>query len=167
MLGRCSPESRAARFLGHRTTWPDAYVDGALAGDGRQIAAAVVDFRGRTVGLASVVPEGTAGEYGVIIEDDWQWKGVGTALTAAAFGRAQRAGLHVVTCTVGATNVVAVRLVVRVAARLRMPVRHEYGSGVLRCSVYTCATSGDQPELGHPRATGPVFGPTNCAIPGS
>ncbi len=93
MLRRCSPLSRFRRF--HGITDGVAYVTQSLTGAARtpeRIYGAWV--AGRCVGLGSLhVDDRVSAEIAVLVEDDWQRRGVGSALVAALAGKARQSDL--------------------------------------------------------------------------
>lgn len=80
---RCTPSTRHARFLNPSPTLsPDELTEllvGA-SGDGIAVLALTLDG-GHAVGMATLNPDGAGGAVlGVLVEDAWQGRGVGTAL---------------------------------------------------------------------------------------
>lgn len=106
MLARCTGQTRYRRFHGPVTAFPERYLTEALSGsplhfalvacldeDGAVGDGAVVD--GTVVALAScrAVDEGVA-ELGILVEDDWQRRGVGGDLLGEIVAYAARTGLR-------------------------------------------------------------------------
>jgi GNAT superfamily N-acetyltransferase len=97
LVARCSVETRYRRFFAPVRTMPTEYRAGALAGDPARHDAVATRVRnaapaGRIVALASLVagpdPCGPA-ELGVLVEDGWQRRGLGTALVRDLVARAR------------------------------------------------------------------------------
>jgi len=80
---RCTPSSRRGRFLNPSPTLPPAELAELLvgrSGEGSGLLALTTDG-GHAVGLATLDPDGVGGAaLGVLVEDTWQARGVGTAL---------------------------------------------------------------------------------------
>jgi GNAT superfamily N-acetyltransferase len=86
MLGRCSSWTLYRRF--HGATDGVGYAKQLLTNNNSDAFGAWVD--GRCVGLASLHPANDdSAEIGVLVEDAWQRRGVGSALTAALVRRAR------------------------------------------------------------------------------
>src|SRR5579862_2539845 len=94
MLGRCSEPTLRRRFHG---VIDDARYINRLIGSSSEVGyTAWID--GRCVGIASLHPSDQASaEMGVLVEDDWQRRGVGTALVAALATHARGRGLATLT----------------------------------------------------------------------
>ena len=91
MLGRCSPASLYRRF--HGVTDGTSYVAEQFAGGGGAEGCAAWDAD-RCVGLANLHVDGLdSAEIGVLVEDGWQRRGVGSALVGAVVYRARELGL--------------------------------------------------------------------------
>ncbi len=111
MLARCTGQTRYRRFHGPVSVFPERYLTEALSGsplhfalvacldedgaegDGAVADRAVVD--GTVVALAScrAVDEGVA-ELGILVEDEWQRRGVGSDLLREIVAYAARTGLR-------------------------------------------------------------------------
>jgi GNAT superfamily N-acetyltransferase len=103
MFGRCSNETRYRRFHGPVKAIPERYLADALSGSAFHYA--LVARRGQVAGpqarggdivaLAScrLVDEGAA-ELGLLIEDAWQRRGLGTRLLRDLVTHASEAGLR-------------------------------------------------------------------------
>jgi GNAT superfamily N-acetyltransferase len=114
LMARCSAETRYRRFFAPLRTLPAEYRAGALAGDPARHDALATHLTGtpgagRIVALASLVtsagpaaeahravePSGRrsaveVAELGIMVEDGWQRRGLGTALVAELVERARR-----------------------------------------------------------------------------
>ncbi len=110
MLARCTGQTRYRRFHGPVSVFPERYLTEALSGsplhfalvaclgddaegDGTVVDGTVVD--GTVVALAScrAVDEGVA-ELGILVEDEWQRRGVGSDLLCEIVAYAARTGLR-------------------------------------------------------------------------
>ena len=93
LMARCSMETRYRRFFAPVRHMPAEYRDGALAGDpDRHDALVVVQPSGAIIALASLVAAPVAAELGVLVQDGWQRKGLGTALVHELVARARNRG---------------------------------------------------------------------------
>ena len=106
MLARCTGQTRYRRFHGPVSVFPERYLTEALSGsplhfalvacldeDGAEEDGTVVG--GTVVALAScrAVDEGVA-ELGILVEDEWQRRGVGSDLLREIVAYAARTGLR-------------------------------------------------------------------------
>ena len=111
MLARCTGQTRYRRFHGPVTVFPERYLTEALSGsplhfalvacldedgaeeDGTVVGSTVAS--GTVVALAScrAVDEGVA-ELGILVEDGWQRRGVGSDLLREIVAYAARTGLR-------------------------------------------------------------------------
>ncbi|GIF05953.1 GNAT family N-acetyltransferase [Actinoplanes siamensis] len=64
---------------------------------------------GQVVAMASLLAEGDLGEVAVLVEDDWQRRGLGTALLRRLRAHAGRSGFAAVVAHTGADNVAMLR----------------------------------------------------------
>jgi len=120
LFERSSPQTRRDRFHHAVSRFPQRYMDDMLAG--RQLAVVARDLChsetcGEVIGLASaapVPPSGTA-EFAVWVDDSWQGRGVGAALTRAILTELARSGLHTAVGVVEEGNLAVRRLMERVA----------------------------------------------------
>jgi GNAT superfamily N-acetyltransferase len=105
MLARCTGQTRYRRFHGPVSVFPERYLTEALSGSPLHFALVacrdddvVVDGTaagGTVVALAScrAVDEGVA-ELGILVEDEWQRRGVGSDLLREIVAYAARTGLR-------------------------------------------------------------------------
>ena len=105
MLARCTGQTRYRRFHGPVKVFPERYLTEALSGSPLHfalVASAVDDAAvddgaddSPVVALAScrAVDEGVA-ELGILVEDEWQHRGVGGHLLAEIVAYAHRTGLR-------------------------------------------------------------------------
>lgn len=85
LVARCSPRTRHQRFHGVVDRIPPAYLRRCLSGEH---ATVVAEAAGLVIGFGSVGPvfeEPDVHEIAVLVEDDWQGRGVGRALASALF----------------------------------------------------------------------------------
>jgi GNAT superfamily N-acetyltransferase len=93
LMARCSLETRYRRFFVPVREMPAEYRDGVLAGDpDRHDALVVAQPTGEIIALASLVAAPVAAELGVLVEDGWQRRGLGTALVHELVARARNRG---------------------------------------------------------------------------
>jgi GNAT superfamily N-acetyltransferase len=92
MHERCSRGTRFRRWHGHTNVFPQRYLHAVLTGADGHLA--LVARRGRRlVGLASaaVVAPGVR-ELGILVEDEWQHRGVGGELLTGLLAEIRRCG---------------------------------------------------------------------------
>jgi GNAT superfamily N-acetyltransferase len=92
MFERCSPETRYRRFHGFLRALPERYLTDALSGRPDHIAL-VAEAGERIVALASCADD----EIGILVEDAFQRRGIGTRLLSAL---AQRSGPGMLLATI-------------------------------------------------------------------
>ena len=96
MLARCTGQTRYRRFHGPVSVFPERYLTEALSGSPLHFAlVASAERDGTVVALAScrAVDEGVA-ELGILVEDEWQRRGVGSDLLRDIVAYAARTGLR-------------------------------------------------------------------------
>jgi RimJ/RimL family protein N-acetyltransferase len=115
---RCSPESRRARFRSPSARLDAGQLRTLLGPDGTWAVLALTADGGSAVGLADLrlEPSGS-GTFGVLVEDAWQGRGVGTALLRRVAETAAERGLAELTGTVAADDARVTRLLHRVGLR--------------------------------------------------
>ena len=96
LMGRCSPASLFHRF--HGVTDGTAYVRQLVVTQGHETLTAWSD--GHCVGVATLASSASAHEVGVLIEDGWQRRGVGTELLARLVASARARGIDQIVATV-------------------------------------------------------------------
>ena len=116
---RLSTRTRYLRFLSPIPTLPDALVRRLACVDYRRRLAVVAEDEGAgcagvVVALASfsAVDETTA-EVAVVVQDDWQRQGVGTALVSTLLDAAEKRGFDRFVATIAADNSIIRRLLDR------------------------------------------------------
>ncbi|HYN97232.1 MAG TPA: GNAT family N-acetyltransferase [Pilimelia sp.] len=116
MHGRCSPATIRRRYLG--SARPSVAHLARLV-DPVRCTAMVAEVAGgaeRIVALAELVPEGLQAVAAVLVEDDWQRRGIGTALGRRLAVAAERAGHAALLAHTTVENAPALRLLRRLAA---------------------------------------------------
>jgi GNAT superfamily N-acetyltransferase len=119
---RCSPESRRARFLSPTPRLDPAQLRALVGRDGRAVLALTADG-GSAVGLADLRSAGTGPDeagvatVGVLVEDAWQHRGLGTALLRRIAEMAAEHGMGELAGTVPADGVRITRLLRRAGLR--------------------------------------------------
>lgn len=94
MLTRCTVATRHRRFHSPAWSFPEPYFSEALAVHEGHFAL-VAEQDGAAVALASCVSEPDGGaELGILVEDRWQRRGIGTRLLGGLLQHADRHGLR-------------------------------------------------------------------------
>jgi ribosomal protein S18 acetylase RimI-like enzyme len=118
---RCSPESRRGRFLSPTPRLDADQLRNLVGPDGGRAVLALTRDGGSAVGLADLrvaaVPEPRSAHFGVLVEDAWQHRGLGTALVRRIAETAVDHGLDELTGTVPADEVRVTRLLRRAGLR--------------------------------------------------
>jgi RimJ/RimL family protein N-acetyltransferase len=113
---RLSTRTRYLRFLSPIPTLPDALVRRLACVDYRRRLAVVAEDEGAggVVALASfnAVDETTA-EVAVVVQDDWQRLGIGTALVSTLLDAAEKRGFNRFVATIATDNSIIRRLLDR------------------------------------------------------
>ena len=115
---RLSTRTRYLRFLSPIPTLPDALVRRLACVDYRRRLAVVAEDEGAgcagVVALASfnAVDETTA-EVAVVVQDDWQRQGIGTALVSTLLDAAEKRGFNRFVATIATDNSIIRRLLDR------------------------------------------------------
>lgn len=112
---RLSPESRYRRFFGPMPELSDRELDYLTQVDHSDHEALIAIDRhgGEMVGVARFIridPDGSAAEPAITIVDDWQGRGVGSALLHALVARATDEGIRRFDAPVLASNTEAIRV---------------------------------------------------------
>ncbi len=168
MHERCSPRTLALRYHGPVTD-ADRYLAHLLSPRfGRSVA--VETASGRLVALGHLLWDGDENEVALLVEDEWQRRGVGAALLRALVEMAVEAGRESVYAVTQSTNtgmVAAMR-----SLRLPLDYQVEDGTLVLTASLPVVpaasahkAASADQAASRSEAASGPVAAPCSDAGP--
>jgi GNAT superfamily N-acetyltransferase/ACT domain-containing protein len=111
---RCSPGVRRARYLSPTPQLGPDELDQLLGGATGQALLAVTVDGGSAVGIATFSdPEGRVSRFGLLVEDAWQGRGLGTALLRRAADLAMAAGATALTAHVRPDGVGVTRLLRR------------------------------------------------------
>lgn len=135
LAARCSAQARYGRFLGPVRELPADYRASVLAGDparhdalvARVSAASPATRPCQVVALASLVAGPDMSELGLLVEDGWQRRGLGTALVVALVARARERGVRYLRATVQPS---ALGLLVRLGRSLPLERSEMGGYGV-------------------------------------
>ncbi|MEU4688062.1 GNAT family N-acetyltransferase [Actinoplanes sp. NPDC023714] len=112
-------ENCSATTLRHR------YLGGSVPGDGRLgrllepaggVTLLATTPAGAVVAMANLITEGDLAEVALLVEDDWQRRGLGTALLRRLHSHAERSGFAAVVAHTGAGNVAMLRTLRRLGA---------------------------------------------------
>jgi RimJ/RimL family protein N-acetyltransferase len=118
---RCSPESRRARFLSPVPRLSAQQLRDLVGSDGGRAVLALTADGGSAIGLADLrltsAPEPRTAHFGVLVEDAWQHRGLGTALVRRIAETAVEYGLDELTGTVSADAIRITRLLRRAGLR--------------------------------------------------
>ena len=131
MYRRCGADTRYGRFHGVLNEIPEAYLDGALGTDPDLHDALVVETAGGDVaalGSAVRVPTGQGPatvDIGLLVEDRWQRRGLGSRLLALLAARARSRGVERLRCDLLPGNRHLVPVLRRHTGTL--VIRHEAG----------------------------------------
>ena len=117
---RCSPHTRALRQLTSSPRLAPAELHALVTADGpgSAVVLALTADGGSAAGLANLRPDGNgSAEIGLLVEDAWQGRGVGTALTRRLVELALDGGLAEFTVVVPGDNQRVTRLLRRAGLR--------------------------------------------------
>jgi RimJ/RimL family protein N-acetyltransferase len=117
---RCAPATRRSRFLSPAPLLPAEQLDALLGGDGGRAVLAVTADGGSAVGVATLDADPAApgaGRIGVLVEDAWQGRGVGTALLRRAADLAVELGMAELTGVARPDDLGVIRLLRRAGMR--------------------------------------------------
>ncbi len=132
---RCSPQTRSLRSLSTRPGLAAAVLAQLVGADGSTSVLAVTTDGGAAVGLANLVGAGPAtAEVALMVEDAWQGRGVGTALTRKLVELARTDQLTELTAVSAAGNHAMTRVLRR--AGLRPRGRLEGGALHVRAALH-------------------------------
>jgi len=113
MFTRCSGQSRLRRFFRLLPSVPDGYLEEVLT-DTHSHHTFVVQRHGAAIGFAELHLTGpSSGDLGLIIEDTFQRKGIGTVALQVLVHRARELGLHLLTADAHYENFPAIQLLRR------------------------------------------------------
>ncbi len=131
--GRCSPTSRYRRYLAAGDGPGRAALTRMLANPTGLTLLAVERDRAepRVVAMANVLWDGPEAEVGLLVQDDWQRLGLGTALLRRAAKIVAAQGIEALHAHTHADNAPMIRTM----RRLGLPVRHQSDSGLVTLSA--------------------------------
>ncbi|MFV2125832.1 GNAT family N-acetyltransferase [Micromonospora sp. LOL_013] len=115
MVVRCSPESRTPGLLGRPSEVITARLRRMLE-QPRGVLLVAVDPNAaadRIVGAGQLIVEGALGEVGLLVEDGWRRRGVGTALLRRLAGHAGRIGQAALVAHIAADDLGMLRTLAR------------------------------------------------------
>jgi RimJ/RimL family protein N-acetyltransferase len=132
---RCSPQTRALRSLSTRPGLTAAVLRQLVGADGSTSVLAVTTDGATAVGLANLIDTGPAtAEVALMVQDSWQGRGVGTALTRKLVELARTNQLAELTAVSPAGNHAMTRVLRR--AGLRPRGRLEGGALHVRATLH-------------------------------
>jgi GNAT superfamily N-acetyltransferase len=117
VFDRLGPQSRLLRFGGAKNVLACAELAALALVDGdHHVLVAYVD--GDPVGISRLVRDGAVADLAVAVVDEWQKRGVGTALVERLAGDARAAGIQELRATMHAENSASLALMRRVTEGL-------------------------------------------------
>ncbi|SCL22498.1 Acetyltransferase (GNAT) family protein [Micromonospora rhizosphaerae] len=131
--GSCSARSRQRRYLS-AAACPPAPRLRRLLEPARGLTLVATDSGGAAdpvVAMANLLAEGDEAEVALLVRDDWQRRGIGTALLRRLAGHAERAGYAALALHIQAENAPMLRTL----ARLGRPTRLERDGSLLSATV--------------------------------
>jgi GNAT superfamily N-acetyltransferase len=133
--GRCSEWSRQRRYLGGASLPAPGRLRRLLEPARGVILVATTtgsdEGAESVVAMANLLVEGDEAEVALLVRDDWQRKGLGTALLRRLVGHAERAGLSALLLHVQSENAPMLRTL----ARLARPTTAERDGPVVTVTV--------------------------------
>jgi RimJ/RimL family protein N-acetyltransferase len=133
-LRQLSDESVHRRFLTPKRSFSRTELRYLTEVDGRDHVALVAEYPGHPVRRLIAVGrfvrlshDPTTAEVAIVVADDWQRRGVGSALTDELAAQARRLGIRRFTATMASDNAPAHRLMARLTTQLG---RRHTGAGV-------------------------------------
>jgi GNAT superfamily N-acetyltransferase len=139
MHRRCSPGTLAQRYRGPVED-ADRYLSHLLSPRFGQ-SLAVETASGRLVALGHLLWDGDENEVTLLVEDEWQRRGIGAALTRKLVDLAAEAGRHSVYVVTRSTNTGMVATM----RELGLPLDYQVEDGTLVITATLPTTSGDVP----------------------
>ena len=121
MFGRLGERSRRTRFHGPKPRLTDVELELLTQVDANHhVLVAYVDGDRRPVALARLVRDGRSAEIAFEVADEYQQRGIGSALTAELLADARAAGVTEVVALVTSDNAAAVALLRRIVHALEI-----------------------------------------------
>jgi RimJ/RimL family protein N-acetyltransferase len=150
---RCSPQTRSRRSLPTRPGLSAAVLSRLVGADGSTGLLALTPDGGAAVGLANLIAAGVGtAEIALLVEDAWQGRGVGTALTRKLVELARAEQLREIVAVSEAGNHALTRVLRR--AGLRPRGRLEAGALHVRADLRPEEPGPTPSDHGTPRAAG-------------
>ncbi|NUO57702.1 MAG: GNAT family N-acetyltransferase [Hamadaea sp.] len=131
---RCSPESLFRRYLAG-SRGPSASHLVRLLEPQRGCALVAVDAEGQVVALANLVGEGEIAEAALLVADDWQRRGLGTALLRRLISVARPAEFAAVLVHTQAENTAMLRTVRRIADALAVDPAYDRDGAIVTITL--------------------------------
>ncbi|MGH3796458.1 MAG: GNAT family N-acetyltransferase [Pseudonocardiaceae bacterium] len=154
---RCSPQTRSRRSLSTRPGLSPAVLHRLVGGDGSTGVLALTTDGGAAVGLANLAEAGAGtAEIALLVEDSWQGRGVGTALTRKLVELARAAQLTELVAVSEAGDHALTRVLRRAGLRPRGRLAH--GALHVRATLQPDAVEITGPDRMSPAALTPVSG---------
>jgi GNAT superfamily N-acetyltransferase len=121
LLDRLGPQSRARRFGGAKPRLSDSELEALARVDStHHVLVAYVEGDPEPAGMAHLVRESSSGEVAYAVADDYQGRGIGTALAAQLAADARAARIVELHATVVGDNPRAISLLARCAQALHV-----------------------------------------------
>jgi len=119
-FARLSPESRRRRFFAPKRELSEAELRRLTEIDhhSHEALVAIEMESGRGIAVARYAAEATRGEFAITVADDWQGRGVGSALARRLLMRAREEGVTVLEATALVDNHAALALLRRLGFRV-------------------------------------------------
>ena len=134
LFGGLGERSRRFRFNGPKPCLTRSELRQlATVNDRRQALVAYVEDHPRPVGIARLVRNGDSAEIAFAVVDEYQRRGIGSALVSQLIADARAAGVTEVTALVSSGNTAALALLRRVTKTLA--VRHEGSDFAVRAAI--------------------------------
>ncbi|MFM8894024.1 MAG: N-acetyltransferase family protein, partial [Actinomycetales bacterium] len=134
MHQRCSPQSRFRRYFTPMDSWRGVNLR-RISGGHRGATLVATDGASRVIALGNVFPvesaESTGAELAVIVEDDWQGRGLGRRMLQHLVDVAAQLGFTTVTAYVLAQNAGMTRLLESLGMDWHRRDDHDFGSSVV------------------------------------
>jgi len=119
MFGRLGERSRRTRFHGPKPRLTDVELDRLAQVDAdHHVLVAYVEGDPQAVAIARLVRDGSSAEIAFAVADEYQQRGIGSALAAELVTDARAAGITEITALVSSDNPAAVALLRRIAGAL-------------------------------------------------
>lgn len=138
MHTRSSEDTRYQRYFAPMNDWREDQLN-RISGGHRGATLVVEDTSGAVVGLGNLFPEhpgdADSAEIAVIVEDDWQGRGLGTLLLGHLVELAKRQHFTTLVALVLATNTGMIRLLERLGLTWTKETDPDLGPGIVRMTA--------------------------------